>query len=112
MSVIWRALSGRLDESRRDDVSAVDPRAYEVDIFHNALLKSIGDEHGKSIAQVVLRWLTQRGIVAIPKFVRKERMAENFDVFDFELSAAEMSSPSPRSTPARAASSITATRRW
>jgi 2,5-diketo-D-gluconate reductase A len=62
------------------------------DIFHNALLKSIGDEHGKSIAQVVLRWLTQRGIVAIPKSVRKERMAENFDVFDFELSAGEMSS--------------------
>jgi 2,5-diketo-D-gluconate reductase A len=62
------------------------------DIFHNGLLKSIGDEHGKSIAQVVLRWLTQRGIVAIPKSVRKERMAENFDVFDFELSAGELSS--------------------
>jgi diketogulonate reductase-like aldo/keto reductase len=62
------------------------------DIFHNTLLKSIGDNHGKSIAQVVVRWLTQRGIVAIPKSVRKERMAENFDVFDFELSAEEMSS--------------------
>jgi 2,5-diketo-D-gluconate reductase A len=61
------------------------------DIFHNALLKSIADKHGKSIAQVVLRWLTQRGIVAIPKSVRKERMAENFNVFDFELSADEMS---------------------
>src|SRR3954451_2617799 len=56
-------------------------------IFHNALLKSIADNHGKTIAQVVVRWLTQRGIVAIPKSVRKERMAENFDVFDFELSA-------------------------
>ncbi|PYQ31349.1 MAG: 2,5-diketo-D-gluconic acid reductase [Acidobacteria bacterium] len=61
-------------------------------IFHNALLKSIAENHGKSIAQVVLRWLTQRGVVAIPKSVRKERMAENFDVFDFELSAEEMSS--------------------
>jgi diketogulonate reductase-like aldo/keto reductase len=56
------------------------------------LLQSIADNHGKSIAQVVIRWLTQRGIVAIPKSVRKERMAENFDVFDFELSAGEMSS--------------------
>jgi len=61
-------------------------------IFHNTLLKSIADDHGKSIAQVVVRWLTQRGIVAIPKSVRKERMAENFDVFDFELSAGEMNS--------------------
>jgi diketogulonate reductase-like aldo/keto reductase len=62
------------------------------DIFRNALLQSIADAHGKSIAQVVVRWLTQRGVVAIPKSVRKERMAENFDVFDFELSAEEMTS--------------------
>ena len=61
------------------------------DIFHNELLRGIGEKHGKSIAQVVLRWLTQRGVVAIPKSVRKERMAENFDIFDFELSADEMS---------------------
>jgi 2,5-diketo-D-gluconate reductase A len=61
-------------------------------IFHNTLLQSIADNHSKTIAQVVVRWLTQRGIVAIPKSVRKERMAENFDVFDFELSADEMSS--------------------
>jgi len=54
-------------------------------MFQNALLQSIGHKHGKSIAQVVLRWLMQRGIVAIPKSVRKERMAENFAVFDFEL---------------------------
>jgi 2,5-diketo-D-gluconate reductase A len=60
-------------------------------IFHNTLLQSIANSHGKSIAQVVVRWLTQRGIVAIPKSVRKERMAENFDVFDFELSPDEMS---------------------
>ncbi|WP_250958276.1 aldo/keto reductase [Rhizobium sp. CG5] len=48
-------------------------------------MQSIGRKHGKSVAQVVLRWLIQRNIVAIPKSVRKERMAENFSVFDFEL---------------------------
>ncbi|NSZ65460.1 aldo/keto reductase [Agrobacterium tumefaciens] len=54
-------------------------------LFSNELLQSIGRKHGRSIAQVVLRWLIQRNIVAIPKSVRKERMAENFSVFDFEL---------------------------
>ncbi|SMF89958.1 Aldo/keto reductase [Azospirillum oryzae] len=54
-------------------------------LFSNKLLQSIGQKHGKTIAQVVLRWLNQRGIVAIPKSVRKERMAENFAIFDFEL---------------------------
>ncbi|MET9673095.1 aldo/keto reductase [Streptomyces sp. NPDC006482] len=60
------------------------------DLFTNPLLSSIGAEHGKSVAQVVLRWLTQRGIVAIPKSVRAERMAENIDIFDFELTDAQM----------------------
>jgi 2,5-diketo-D-gluconate reductase A len=59
-------------------------------IFHNELLLSIGKKYNKSIAQVILRWLTQRGVVAIPKSVRKERMAENFSIFDFELSAEDM----------------------
>ena len=54
-------------------------------LFSNHVLQSIADKHGKSIAQVVLRWLNQRGIVAIPKSVRKERMAENFAIFDFAL---------------------------
>ena len=54
-------------------------------LFSNELLKGIADKHGRSIAQVVLRWLTDRGIVAIPKSVRKERMAENFAIFDFYL---------------------------
>ncbi len=59
-------------------------------LFTNELLKSIGQKHGKSIAQVVLRWLIQRGVVAIPKSVRKERMAENFAVFDFELDQGDL----------------------
>jgi 2,5-diketo-D-gluconate reductase A len=59
-------------------------------IFHNDVLLAIAEKHGKSVAQVILRWLTQRGVVAIPKSVRKERMAENLDVFDFELSADDM----------------------
>ena len=59
-------------------------------LFENDLLRSIGERHGKSIAQVVLRWLIQRGVVAIPKSVRKDRMAENFAVFDFELSAEDV----------------------
>jgi diketogulonate reductase-like aldo/keto reductase len=59
-------------------------------IFKNELLRSIGEKHGKSIAQVIVRWLVQREIVAIPKSVRKERMAENFAVFDFALSDEEM----------------------
>lgn len=59
-------------------------------IFHNELLLSIGKKYNKTIAQVILRWLTQRGIVAIPKSVRKERIEENFNSLDFELSAADM----------------------
>jgi diketogulonate reductase-like aldo/keto reductase len=59
-------------------------------IFQNELLASIGRKYDKTIAQVVLRWLTQRGVVAIPKSVKKERMKENFDIFDFELSTADM----------------------
>jgi 2,5-diketo-D-gluconate reductase A len=61
-------------------------------IFHNELLLSTGKKYNKSIAQVILRWLTQRGIVAIPKSVRKERMEENFNSLDFKLSAEEMES--------------------
>lgn len=59
-------------------------------LFTNEALKSIGEKHGKSVAQVVLRWLVQRGIVVIPKSVRVERMRENFDVFGFELTAEDM----------------------
>ncbi len=59
-------------------------------IFHNELLLSIGKKYNKSIAQVILRWLTQRGVVAIPKSVRLRRMEENFNIFDFELGAEDI----------------------
>lgn len=60
------------------------------DIFKNELLKGIGEKYDKSIAQVILRWLTQRGVVAIPKSVKKERMAENLNSLDFKLTSDEM----------------------
>jgi 2,5-diketo-D-gluconate reductase A len=59
-------------------------------IFHNELLFPIANKYNKSIAQVILRWLIQRGVVAIPKSVHKERMEENFNVFDFDLNAEDM----------------------
>ncbi len=59
-------------------------------IFENELLRSIADKYQKTVAQIILRWLTQRGIVAIPKSVRKERIVENFNVFDIELTSDEM----------------------
>lgn len=60
------------------------------DLFANPVLAAIGEAHGKSVAQVVLRWLIQRNVVVIPKSVNPGRIAENFNVFDFELSAADM----------------------
>lgn len=59
-------------------------------LFQNELLISMAAKYNKSLAQVVLRWLTQRGIVAIPKSVRKERMKENFNIFDFVLGNEDM----------------------
>ncbi|MCC9074621.1 aldo/keto reductase [Litorilinea aerophila] len=59
-------------------------------IFQNDVLRSIGEKHHKTVAQVILRWLIQRRVVAIPKTVRRERMEENFNVFDFELDAEDM----------------------
>lgn len=59
-------------------------------LFTNPILTGIAEAHGKSVGQVVLHWLTQRGVVVIPKTVRPERMAENLDVFDFELTDDEM----------------------
>ena len=60
------------------------------DLFHNEVLATIAKAHDKSIAQVVLRWLLQRGIICIPKSVKKERMEQNFDVLDFELTQEDM----------------------
>lgn len=60
------------------------------DLFTNPVLAAIAAAHGKSVAQVVLRWLIQRNVVVIPKSVNPSRIAENFDVFGFELSAADM----------------------
>ena len=59
-------------------------------VIKSELLASIGSKYGKSAAQVALRWLTQRGIVAIPKSTHKERMAQNLDIFDFTLDQKEM----------------------
>ena len=59
-------------------------------IFQDELLLSIAGKYKKSVAQVILRWLTQRGVVVISKSVRKERIIENFNIFDFELNPEDM----------------------
>jgi diketogulonate reductase-like aldo/keto reductase len=62
------------------------------DIFNNELLKIIAAKYNKTVAQIILRWITQRGIVVIPKTINKTRMIENFNIFDFELSNDDMES--------------------
>lgn len=59
-------------------------------IFQSEILKSIGNKYNKSVAQVILRWQLQRGIVTIPKSLHKERMKENINIFDFQLSEEDM----------------------
>jgi diketogulonate reductase-like aldo/keto reductase len=59
-------------------------------IWGNAVLTEIARNHGKSVAQVILRWLLQRDIISLSKSVHKERMQENIDIFDFELTDEEM----------------------
>jgi diketogulonate reductase-like aldo/keto reductase len=61
-------------------------------IFQNEVFTTIAEKHSKTVAQVILRWLTLRNIIVIPKSVRKERMAENFNIFDFDLDASDMNS--------------------
>ena len=56
-------------------------------LFQNGALREIAVKHGKTVGQVVLRWVVQRGVVVLAKSVRKERMAENLTIFDFELDA-------------------------
>ena len=60
------------------------------DIFSHPTLTAIGDRHGRSVAQVVLRWMVQRDVVVIPKSVQRDRMRQNLDIFDFELSTADV----------------------
>ena len=59
-------------------------------IFQNPLLVSLAGKYKKSVAVIILRWLIQRGVVVIPKSVKKERIRENFNVFDFEIDPADM----------------------
>jgi diketogulonate reductase-like aldo/keto reductase len=59
-------------------------------MFQNEVLLSLAEKYSKSVAQVILRWLIQRGVVAIPKSVHKERIIENFNIFDFKLSQEDM----------------------
>lgn len=59
-------------------------------LFSNNVLQALADKHARSVAQIVLRWLVQREVVVIPKSIRKDRMAENFAVFDFELGTQDM----------------------
>lgn len=68
-------------------------------LFTNPLLQSIAASHGKTVGQVVLRWLNQRKVVVIPKTTHVERMKENMDIFDFTLSVEEMNSISSLDTP-------------
>lgn len=75
---------------------AVQPEAWAPfaegrnNLFQNELLQAIAKKHGKTIGQVVLRWVVQRGVVALAKSVRKERMVENLAIFDFELGTDDM----------------------
>lgn len=81
----------KLLEENKVQVEAWGPFAEgKNNMFQNEVLHSVAVKYGKSVAQVILRWLTQRGVVAIPKSVRKERMAENLNIFDFDLDAEDM----------------------
>ena len=79
------------NRSRNIQVQAWSPFAEgKNDIFNNPVLKAIGRKHGKSVAQVILRWLLQQGLCVLSKTVSKERMRENRQVFDFELTGEDM----------------------
>lgn len=89
----WYQQKSEVDFARSDDiqVEAWAPFAEgKHEIFTNKVIAEIANKYGKSNGQVILRWLLQRGIVVIPKSVHKNRMAENINVFDFELKSDEM----------------------
>jgi len=89
----WYQQKSEVDFAQSDDiqVEAWAPFAEgKHEIFTNKVIAEIANKYGKSNGQVILRWLLQRGIVVIPKSVHKNRMAENIDVFDFELKSDEM----------------------
>jgi 2,5-diketo-D-gluconate reductase A len=86
-----RAVDQNLMSERGVQIESWGPFAEgKNNLFTNPVLSSIAEDHGKSVAQVVLRWLVQREVVVIPKSVRAERMAQNTDIFDFTLTDDQM----------------------
>lgn len=89
----WNQQLSEVDFNQNEDihVEAWAPFAEgKHHIFTNQIIKDIGSKYNKSNGQIILRWLIQRGITVIPKSSHLERMKENFDVFDFELSTDDM----------------------
>ena len=87
----WQQIEGQqyLNENNIQ-IESWSPFAQDNKIFDQDLLKSIAEKYKRSVAQIILRWLTQRDIVVIPKSVNKNRIIENLNIFDFELSAEDM----------------------
>lgn len=79
--------------------------------FKNELLVNLAGRYKKSVAQIILRWFTQRGVIVIPESVNKERIAQNYNIFDFELSAEDILSQSGVWTRRRVYFSIIGTRK-
>ena len=65
-------------------------KVFHEAVFHHPVLSDIGKKYGKTVAQVILRWHIQRDVVIIPKSVHKDRIEENMDIWDFELSSSDM----------------------
>jgi diketogulonate reductase-like aldo/keto reductase len=90
-------------------VEAHSPLGHNNAELTDPTIQQIADAHSRSVAQIILRWHMQHGVIAIPKSARPERMAENLDVFDFELEAGEMAASTPSTRASRAASARTPT---